>query len=124
MADPAHEAALAELQEVGVELDLAMGGLSDDLQSHLRTDYDAAEAPSSPAGADDLATFAATRHGEILSRGWAGDTARNLGVALARMKRIEKDMSADDLSEWRDFFHNSLTPRDKAVLVAYLAAQE
>ena len=75
------------------------------------------------AGADDLATFGATAHGEILSRGWGADTSRLLGVALARMTRIERDMSADDLSEWRDFFHNSLSARDRAVLIAYLAAQ-
>ena len=117
------EPGMAELQEAVEGIDEAMGGLSDTLQGHLLHTYDDAEAPSSPAGADDVATFGGTRHGALLAKLWGADTARHLGVALARFARIERDMSEDDLADWRDLFFNRITTKERAVLVGYVAQQ-
>ena len=120
---PHAEPGMVELQQAVTGIDDAMGGLSETLQGHLLNTYDDSEAPSSPAGTDDVEAFGATRHGKLLSKVWGSDTARHLGVALARIGRIERGMSAADLSEWRDFFFNRITTKERAVLVGYVAQQ-
>ena len=102
------------------EVAAAYEGLSDSLKAALEIEYPDSEAPRSPASTQDIATFSATGHGQVLMPQWGADASRLLGVAIARMARIEAGMSEADLTGWRNFFFNKLPVNARAAVVDYI----
>lgn len=66
---------------------------------------------------DELNEFAGTGAGSILVPKWRGDAGRRLGIALARIDRLEDGMSDETYDSWRRLWRFALTPQQRALIL-------
>ncbi len=115
------------LDEVGGRLDAALGsspdgvtaafsGLDESLQVSMARELAQPAGTADAATAEDLAAFAKTSHGDILSSRWGADGAQRLGAIMARVERFEASLSDADYGNWQDFFHSRLSPQERAAI--------
>ncbi len=55
----------------------------------------------------------------MLSR-WGSDGPQRLGAVMARVDRFEAGLSDADYGNWQDFFHNRISPQERAAILGEL----
>lgn len=106
-----------------MEISAITESLPDTLRSEMMRELSSSyvRQPSHASGTD-LQKFEATPHGRLLGKQWGENTARRLGVALARVARFEESLDDGDMRAWQFFWRNSLSPEQRAVLLDQISA--
>ncbi len=122
---------LAVLDEVTGRLDAALGasldgvtaavaGLDDTLQVAMARELAQPVGETFPATTEDIAAFAKTTPGALLLSRWGSDGPQRLGAVMARVDRFEAGLSDADYDNWQDFFHNRISPQERAAILGEL----
>ena len=119
------------LDEVTGRLDAALGasldgvnaavaGLDDSLQVAMARELAQPTGKTFPASTEDIAAFAKTTPGALLLSRWGTDGPQRLGAVMARVDRFEAGLSDVDYEIWQDFFHNRISPQERAAILGEL----
>jgi hypothetical protein len=99
----------------------AYEGLPERIQAAVELEF-ARGAPTFAARASDadIAAFAALEEGPALLEAWGSSSARKLGIACERYRRVKAGLSAAD-QEHLDFFVDHATATERAAIFYHLA---
>ena len=107
----------------GADVSAAFDGLPSNVQASVYREFASAYVPPQPAAdAADLATFAESGTGQILTQEWGESAGRNLATALFRWDRMVENLSDRDVAAVDDFYLNRLQPNERTSILRRLAA--
>ena len=101
------------------ELNMVVEGLPDTLRREMARELSSVFVNDrlSRADTETVELFENTPHGALCMQRWGSDAPRRLAVALAREERFEASLSDADLQQYKYFWHNSLSPEQRAAIL-------